>query len=171
LKFWPLILVAGLIGGFLGTPVMAQNKEALCRLLPAHQGTGAAYVPGVDVRGRPVVPADHGAPVPAIPVVRVPLSVDIAQLAGPDLLAYVYKSGYAAMIEIHPDGRVLLDGQDISPDLYAVCGFEKPVIHVTGPDNKPAVAAAPPQTIEPATGPAVMAPLEYEQDIIWGEGY
>ena len=81
-----------------------------------------AYVPGRDVQGHPVVPADlNAAPAVLPPVLRVPLTVDLAQwlhLSTPPGLEMQAPLG---MLEIHPDGRVLYNGQDLAAPLSAAC--------------------------------------------------
>ncbi len=60
-----------------------------CRVLAADATTdpSVAYQPGVDVRGRPVAPADPGggSPVALPEVLEIPITVDMAERYGIDL--------------------------------------------------------------------------------------
>ena len=112
------------------SPASAQDQKILCRILPAYVPSGdvapADYVPGVDVRGKAVAPADlHAAH--QIDVVRIPLTLDLAREISQYEPAQWDFGGLGAdarlgMLEIHSDGTVLYDGADLSTAAYAVCG-------------------------------------------------
>ena len=145
----------------------AQNNTALCEFLPVKEHfVGADYVPGVDVHGNAVVPADVKARSNEfVDVIRIPITADIAEnlavgLALPD---NVEMDAQLGMVEIQKDSRVLVNGKDLTKEVYTYCGKEPFDIHA---------ASAAPETI-PAT-PAVpeTKPEQKEpEDIIWGEGY
>ncbi|QQG35324.1 MAG: hypothetical protein HYS17_07140 [Micavibrio aeruginosavorus] len=164
-------------------PVSAQNDLALCRLRAQHMArTDAAYQPGVDVHGKPVVPADVSAVPAMIPdVVKIPISIDLAQRLG-QVPAGAELKTETGMVEVHRDGRVTYNGVDLTQQTNAVCG---------GDAGLPAESAAseaglPPQTL--GQSPVEAAPTTMEaarpqppatettatdqqNDIIWGEGY
>lgn len=118
-----------------------QGTDILCKTV------SAAYRPGVDVHGNPVVPADLSPPLKALPdVIKIPVTLDLAgDGAGVEL-----KPETLGMAEIYSDGRVVYNGQDISAQAADLCGL--PPVPTTVPDKAPAVLA-------PAEG-----------TVIWGEG-
>jgi len=140
-----------------------------CRMLPDHKPSAdVAYKPGVDVHGNPVVPADVNA-TPfegANQTVVVPLTVDLAKRMhqapqGAEL------EGNLGYLEIHPDGRVVYNGQDWTNQVYVLCGKQPvsgngqpPQDVIKYPPAKPpeAVKSAPPA--KPKTKPqAPVAPV------------
>lgn len=112
-----------------GMPALAQSIHSSvppeCRLLPEHKpDADVTYRPGLDIKGRAVVPADinsHAAPLAERTIV-VPLTVDLADrlqgLGSPGLQI----EGSLGYLEIHPDGRVSHDGQDWTSQVYVLCG-------------------------------------------------
>lgn len=149
-------------------PARAQEGQPpLCSLMTTHRpAAGVNYRPGVDVRGRPVVPADLDAPVtPAIPdVMRVPLTIDLAQRFHGNLPAGMEMDAAVGMLDIHRDGRVTYNGRDLTDRARTICGLAPPAGGVV-PD-----AAAAPQAL---TGPGEAAPPvtpPAQDDVIFGEG-
>ena len=108
-------------------PVWAQNDLALCKLRAQHTASpGAAYQPGVDVHGNPVMPADVNAAPSMVPdVIRIPMTVDLAQRLGTVPAGMELKAD-TGMVEIHKDGKVIFNGQDFTTQSVAVCGNEVP---------------------------------------------
>lgn len=117
-----LILTAFLVMGA-ALPAFAQNDLALCKLRGQHVVTsGVAYQPGVDVYGNAVVPADVGSAPSMVPdVVRIPLNFDLAQRLGvvPTGAKLDADMGY---VDIHRDGRVTFNGQDMTKATAIACG-------------------------------------------------
>ena len=169
-----LLLAAGIMA--MAAPAWAQSRETLCGLLPVQERfAGADYVPGVDVNGKPVVPADVGAQAPGlIDVIKIPVTIDLVQQLGQQLPAGTEMNAPVAMVEILRDGRVVYNGQDLTPQAYALCGKHLPDIEAAAGEPQkvtpPAATPAPKAEAEPAP----VAPAqeqEPEDDIIWGEGY
>ncbi len=152
-------------------PAAAQNRAVLCRLLPVkHDAVGADYVPGVDVNGKPVVPADVNTPVkPFVDVVRFPVTVDLAQQLNQQLPPGTELDAPVAMIEIHKDGRVLYNGQELSEEVYDLCAKEL-VVSKEAVEEPQAIAPEDPPVIEQHTAPT-QAQQSEQEEIIWGEGY
>ena len=166
-----------LFTALLTLPITAQaaDNQALCTFLPVQEHfTGANYVPGVDVNGKPVVSADIKAQAGnSVDVIKVPVDIDIVQNLG---LGTVIPEGTEmmanfGMIEVHKDSRVVYNGEDISAQAYEYCGKEPFNIEETSieglPEQKPVVqpkAEVQPQTLDPETKPGV---VEGEDDIIW----
>lgn len=189
-----LTLIAG--------PALAQNQAALCKLWFTHKGgvAGAAYQPGVDVHGNPVVPADVGGVPSVLPeTVRIPVTVDLAQQLGLALPVGTEMNAAIGTVAVGQDGHVTYNGDDITPQTYALCtgqpmpdpeAFKAKQPAATAPVTLPKADPAP-QAPVPAT-PAIPAeatpapaldsgvqgavktpaPAEpiTEKDIIWGEG-
>lgn len=135
--------------------------------------TGAAspdYQPGVDVNGKPVVPADVAAP--AAPVspdyVEVPMTIDLARVmnllpAGAEMKLPV------ANLKLYKDGKVEYNGQDITSRTTDMCGNhgrgqEKPQpAPVTAEDNKHVqTRVAPAETVSPRPVPQYPTPAQPE---------
>lgn len=106
-----------------------EGKPEECRLLPPHRpDAGAAYRPGVDVHGKPVVPADLNAPpVMGSGRVIVPLSVDLKKRLENIDMKGIEMDSQLGILEIYPDGRVTYDGADLTPQIHAVCAQTPPV--------------------------------------------
>lgn len=110
---------------FFGTALAQDTKEEFCRKLQVHEAQGADYVPGVDVRGNPVAPADVDAPAPGIfDPVFIPVEIDLVSRFGLSVPAGVELKPGAAALEIYRDGRIVYNGQDITPRIHAICGEE-----------------------------------------------
>lgn len=130
---------------------------ALCKLRSQH--LASAYQPGVDVKGNAVVAADvNVAPATALDVVRIPMTVDLAQRLG-SVPAGAEMKAATGMIEIYKDGRVTFNGQDMSEVAIVLCDGAKPVqntVPASVTDNAAAVPANPP-VVAPAApvAPAV----------------
>lgn len=116
-----LMVAVGAIALFMGEPAFAQTKyvlsEADCRLLTRHvPAPDVAYQPGVDVRGRDVVPADLG----GAQTIRVPetftidIDVFLADRLGipADRKQFVPEAN-VAVVTVDGD-RVYFNGQPLS---------------------------------------------------------
>lgn len=171
------------------TPAKAQSDNALCKLRAQHVVTDdVAYRAGVDVHGKAVIPADLTYAPSVVPeIIRIPLTVDVAEKIGIQQAGVEMKSELG-MIEIHRNGHVTYNGQDYSAQTAVVCGDpqnipavdpvvkggEKPLqLPVAAPEVAvgPEVSAEQPP-VEPVTAPE--EPSEQQdkkEEIIWGEGY
>lgn len=179
----------------LSVPAYAQNDLALCRLRAQHvAATDVTYKPGVDVHGNPVVPADLNAVPNMVPdVIKIPMNIDLAQRLGKVPAGMDMKSEMG-MAEIHRDGRVTFNGQDLTPQAAVVCGdapaaaAAHTVVTQVPPPVQPASATLPPQTlgqlplaprpstavqtVQPQTPPSQSPDAPVKKDeIIWGQGY
>lgn len=107
--------------------VQAETMSAsslLCtELSQSSKVAGAAYVPGVDVKGRRVTSADVGSDnqVMAMDVVRIPIDVDLAQRFGLALPAGVELKPTLGVMSISQDGTVTFDGQNLTQQAGAYC--------------------------------------------------
>lgn len=131
----------------LGRPAHAAGQlPPECRLFSAHRAeAGVAYTPGVDVRGRAVAPADINAAPADLgrQTMVIPLSIDMAERI--DTLAGVKLEATQGFLEITPDGRVMFNGQDLTPQAYAVCGHEPPELgDMPGTEQAPAAVDSAP---------------------------
>lgn len=107
-------------------PVVAQVIEyAECRTLAEYvPQAGVNYEAGVDVRGKPVVPADlNEAPIDMPDVMAIPLSFDLAQRL-PDPPQGMRAEASVGFLEVYKDGRVVFQGRDLTPQVYAICRGE-----------------------------------------------
>lgn len=104
--------------------VLKTPKE--CLMLKDHIAMhGVAYESGVDVHGKPVVPADINAQAIDVPdTMVVPLTVDIAKRLSPVPTANkgVGMEGTLGFLEILKSGQVMFNGQDVTSQVYALCG-------------------------------------------------
>jgi hypothetical protein len=130
-------------------PAFAQDSQALCKLM-------ATYRPGVDAQGNPVVPADINAAVSQNDVVKIPVTVDLAKSLTQNLPAGTEMDAAVSMIEIHKDGKVLYNGQDVTGRATAICGSapaqaaDAAPADLTAPVDEPAAA----DIVAPAPAPA-----------------
>lgn len=110
-------------------PVLAQDNENLCRTIERfeHSTSGAAYQPGQDVRGHPVVPADLNERQIAPPQrVRFPLTVDLARYINQDVPRGIEMDSNLGMVEVDIEtGKVYYNGQPVTDNLVAYCDQDK----------------------------------------------
>jgi hypothetical protein len=151
-------------------PVSAFAQEVVppeCRLLPDHKPQAdVAYQPGVDVRGKAVVPADINAtPMVDTDVIVVPLSIDLAQRINSSVSG-LQLEGNLGYLEIGKNGRVTHNGQDWTSQVYVLCGKQEVSPDGQPPEDvikyepaesnppKPAVKPQQPEKPAPAVAPA-----------------
>jgi len=148
-------------------PVFAQEGyPPECRLLPDHKASAdVAYQPGVDVYGKPVVPADVNAAPMGLDqqTIVVPLSVDLAQRLQNLNIAGLKMDGTLGFLEIAPGGRITYNGQDLTGQVHVLCDKKPtesapPANGQTPPDtvkyapvkeDKPAAKNTPPKPVAP----------------------
>lgn len=108
-------------------PVSAQDKAALCALLPHENiAAGADYVPGVDVRGNPVAPANLGGTPPLFDgTIRFPVTVDLAADLAQPLPAGAEMNAPMAFLEVHRDGSVSMNGVDMTEKAHVLCSGDQ----------------------------------------------
>lgn len=138
-----LLFVALLLFAF---PAFAQVNEIPpeCRILPEHKlDTGVNYKPGVDVHGKPVVPADiNAAPIAVPETMVVPLTIDLAQRLQGMNIPGLQMDSTLGFLEIRQDGRVTYNDKDITSQVYVLCG-KKPDVAPPATDRQ-----TPPDIIE-----------------------
>ncbi len=140
----------------------------------------ANYQGGVDVHGKPVAPADVQSPA-AVPMprsVRIPLTVDLAQRMNEVLPAGMKLEPEIGTVEILNDGRVIINGKDMTGPASALCAtvakqkeaamktkdapkkkkIKKRVADVPADVNEPPVVAQPAEPVAPAE-PMVAEPI------------
>lgn len=94
-----------------------------CRQLPNHTlDADVAFQPGLDSKGRAVLPADINTPLqtPILPL-QIPVTIDLAQRAALDLPADTDLETPVAILNIYEDGRVDYNGHDITSNAYTLC--------------------------------------------------
>lgn len=144
-KSYKFLSLAVVIGGLaVASYSLAQNENAdlvlsdgACRNLAVYQPGAdgdAAYKPGVDVAGKPVVEADLGGGGITPPeTVEFDLTVDMAQYLGYGVSPTPEGHIHIAKITVLPDGRVLRDGEPLEGQaeaaLRALCVDKKPQKH------------------------------------------
>lgn len=125
----PLTVAAALLVA-IAMPVSAQSPDpSVCRYLPRHRpAPDVAYQPGVDVRGRPVAPADLPGSAGATPQrFEIPVTLDFARRMG-----FRVPTGGVPLPGTTEVGRLTLDGDRLSfngqpvggtseAELYAYC--------------------------------------------------
>lgn len=102
-----------------------QNLSELCKYSAFNDSDvpSAEYVPGVDVHGNPVKPADLGTSLSKhiyTPVI-IPIEIDLAARYGFTLPAGVELKPTVADIKIFQDGRIQYNGKDISNNIETLC--------------------------------------------------
>lgn len=128
--FRAVLLSYFLFLGAYGAYAQEQNLEEICKNLEPYRKTenivGADYVPGVDVNGNKVVPADLGqdGAYPNLNPITIPIQIDLMQRYGLDLPLGAEMKPEVANLNIYADGRVEYNGQDISPQIKTMCENE-----------------------------------------------
>lgn len=106
-------------------PAMA-NPSVLCSVRANYDAAAgdAAYVPGVDASGKPVVSADVSEPV-AVPALkqtlRIPLDIDLAQRLNEVMPEGAKLEANVGLVEVSPDGKVVINGKDLTAPTTAMC--------------------------------------------------
>ncbi|MBU0800967.1 MAG: hypothetical protein KKA05_08165 [Alphaproteobacteria bacterium] len=152
----------------ISVPAMAQNDLALCKLWNTQKNASksATYQPGVDVNGKPVVPADGGvAPVIGMPdTIRIPVTLELAQQLGAAVPAGTDLQAVAGVVGIRNDGSVTYNGQDLTAATQTLCAAipAQPVdwdaAYVPPAKGAPA-ATAPVAPVVPATTTGTLGTL------------
>lgn len=85
--------------------------------------TSAEYVPGVDVNGKSVVPADVGGNQNSLlpDPLELPITLDVAARYGINLPLGAEIKPRVAVVRIYKDGRIVFDGRDISQKIASDC--------------------------------------------------
>ncbi len=99
---------------------------SFCQQITTHVPTDAEYVPGVDMDGNDVVPADLNPQSPAVfdPVI-IPIEVDLVQRFGLNLSSGIELKPQVGWIEIYQNGKVLFNGEEVGQQIHAICNEEK----------------------------------------------
>lgn len=139
MKFFTALLLFALAG--FGPAMAQEGVPPECRMIVKHvPDAGVAYQEGVDVKGKPVVPADLGAP--AIDAgktsVFVPLSLDLAKRMNGAGVAGMKMESTLGFLEITPSGAVKFNDQDVTGQIYAACDENAPET-VDGQASKDAI--------------------------------
>ncbi|MFN4281987.1 MAG: hypothetical protein ACK4NA_05010 [Alphaproteobacteria bacterium] len=102
-------------------------KRADCARLTAHvPDANVAYQSGVDVRGRPVVPADlNPAPPLVLPDdVTIAITVDLQQRFGIPASSSLYKpEASIGTVVVRPDGSATFNGQPLTNQEQSALAF------------------------------------------------
>ncbi|MFP4385792.1 MAG: hypothetical protein ACLFRA_01130 [Alphaproteobacteria bacterium] len=115
---------------FVFTPAFAQEDKSLSGLeqlcnLHHPEKSGAEYVPGMDVHGNSVVPADlhpelKGSAFPNNPVV-FPITIDLAKRYGLDFPGGLELDSDVSTLTVFRDGRMVFGKQDVSASVKSGC--------------------------------------------------
>ena len=138
--------------------------EVLCRSLPnyqpAHGNQGADYVPGVDVSGKPVVPADMNGLDGGMPdVVNVPITLYLAERFNLNLADGISLEPNVGALQIRKDGSVSFNGQDVTQRAYSVCAKD---VRIPMGTRAPAPAQEPVKVHNLPVEPAIEVPQDGE---------
>jgi len=106
-------------------PAMA-NPSVLCSVRANYDAAAgdAAYKPGVDATGKPVVSADvsEQMTVPALKqTLRIPLDIDLAQRLNEVMPDGAKLEANVGLVEVSPDGKVVINGKDLTAPTTAMC--------------------------------------------------
>lgn len=153
-------------------PALA-DSSVLCSVRQGlkNGSVGAAYTPGVDVHGKPVVSADLApAPMAAPKSMTIPLTMDMAQRFNSVLPTGAKMEAQVGTVDIMHDGRVMINGKDMSGPADAVCTSmakqkaaalktnDAPKVRKKKSAPKPAVVEAAPAPAPEAAAASVPAP-------------
>jgi len=106
------------------TAFAEEEQESFC--IAYRQPEGVAYQPGIDVHGKPVIPADLNDKSYFVPdVIKVPLNIDLAQRFDRDWVPGTDMDAEMGIIEIYRDGRVMFNDHDVTEEAIAFCEEEE----------------------------------------------
>lgn len=145
------------------TPAHAETIEVPpeCRVLPEHRAAAdVAYKPGVDVKGKAVVPADvNASPLGTDQTIVVPLTIDLAQRLQGMNVPGLNMETTLGFLEFSPDGRVIYNGQDLTSQVHVLCGESiAPAVPAADGQNPPDGLKSPPVNTVNKTPPKPVTP-------------
>lgn len=164
-KYLVTAVVAGVMLTGAHANAQALSADMLCRVAGGYNvPVGVNYQAGVDVHGRAVAPADLNAPkMHGSDIVRIPVSIDLAQALRLNVRSGVELKTTVAMVEVRPDGTVTYNGENITGDVTTLCSnMPKPkpeAPRVVKRAAKPKAAPVAPPVVEEIPAPAVEAPV------------
>lgn len=147
---------------------LAVEKIVCQKAVARTPSADVAYQSGVDVDGNPVTPADVSAPTAStasmVPdYVSVPLTIDLAKRLNYQLPAGAEMNSVLGNLSIYKDGRVQFNGQDLSPQVTALCAGETvPPVSLPISAQKDLPVANTESTLD-------VAPLQSETDSVVSE--
>jgi len=96
------------------SPVVVSKRDCE-RIVRHHDTAGAAYQPGVDVRGRPVAPADlgGGSGVRLHETIIIEIGIDLAEKYGLGAAGKYTGEGRVGTVAVSPEGHVSFNGTRI----------------------------------------------------------
>ncbi|MCP5367453.1 MAG: hypothetical protein H6907_14155 [Hyphomicrobiales bacterium] len=99
-----------------GTSIVV-SKQTCARIVRHHPAPGVEYRPGVDVRGKPVAPADldGGSGVRLYETTVIDIGIDLAEKYGLGAGGKYTGEAKVGRVAVTPDGRVTFNGQPIDP--------------------------------------------------------
>lgn len=167
-----------LIFAVMAVPASAAAQDIVvrtqCEILPAEIAKdieGADYVPGVDVNGNPVAPADLGNNFNNVNYpIDIPIEIDVLEMlnAKPDMeganaIANAIKiDPDVAHIKLFQDGRTTYNDQDITDHVIYTCGEDGQIIEMPAPVVREEIPAAeePVVETEPTSDPVPLTQPE-----------
>ena len=94
----------------------------LCSLVKQeHNPAGADYVPGIDVHGNAVAPADLNTGLGALDPIEIPIKIDLASRYGLDLPADMSAEPEVANIKIFQSGDIEYNDKNITQNIEELC--------------------------------------------------
>ena len=105
------------------TSANAQTVSSFTHICDVLEGQkGAAYVPGVDIKGKPVVAADLESDFnKEIFPIEIPVEVDLVDRSNLDVVEGLDLEPIIANLTIHEDGRVMYGEQEFTNETQALC--------------------------------------------------
>ena len=154
----------------LNDALAAESASKLCDTL-AQKKYSADYVPAIDVHGRPVVPADLNASTNnQQSIIKIPVSIDLLKQIDQKVLKVLNIPDGMELdtnfgeLEIHPRGKVVYNGKELSKSSANYCKNYKNEI------DKPAKVKAIKTDSGDAASSKKWIPIE-EDDVIYGEAH
>lgn len=156
--------------------IYSENVQQLCNSVSVDHkpDNDVNYVPGVDVNGKAVVPADLGSNLLSntFPIV-IPIELNIFEKFNIDIGENLDADPRVAYVEVQKNGDVRYNGQDITNNIQAYC-FQQydgiventaQTISTPKPNRKP----APPKKNEPKPNMTAVPPTAVEKLLLDGE--
>ncbi|MCC6597371.1 MAG: hypothetical protein IT559_01110 [Alphaproteobacteria bacterium] len=137
-RLWCLFVMLPLL---IYTSVVAQAQNGglsvLCNSLPEYRpAPGVEYEPGIDAKGRAVLPADLNAPLNGgVDKINIPITLDLAQRFNIFPANGIELKPDVGLISVYKDGRVEYNGQDLARQAYTLCAHDTKIL--LPPDGQP----------------------------------
>jgi hypothetical protein len=138
-----LLIVLFVFAAPISTGLAETVRSPICKMLPSNSSltSSSDYVSGVSINGKPMAASDITLPATTnsetnfnvVPdVVRIPVSIDFVEQVTQTLPDGLELDAGLSFVEISKDGKVSIDGQDVTSSTKAYCKSMHSAVRLNG---------------------------------------